>query len=147
MHAQNTPLFSGKEFILRTDNVCYKISAFGRIDVELPKSSEVCTCYSGLNKPNSIVSNMNFNATKLFNAYPNPFNPSTTIPFYIKNKTYIKLVIYNSLDEEIARLVDKILDKGFYKIKFVNKDLSSGILIYTLETGDYMESKVMQIFK
>lgn len=64
--------------------------------------------------------------------YPNPFNPSTIIRFSIPQNSYVELKVYNPLGEEIAILLDKYYYQGTYEVKFRDKDLPSGLYVYSL---------------
>lgn len=83
--------------------------------------------------------------------YPNPFNPSTKIKFEIPKsnnpKDNVKLIIHNSLGEQVAVLVDEKLNAGTYEYEFKGEDLPSGIYFYTLKTNNFNETKKMIILK
>jgi hypothetical protein len=69
----------------------------------------------------------------LFQNYPNPFNPSTIISYRLKERGFIKLLIYNIKGEIVRVLVNKVLESGYYETEFNASNLSSGIYIYKLE--------------
>ncbi len=79
--------------------------------------------------------------------YPNPFNPTTKLGYYLKDKTNVKVVIMNSLGEEIAVLANEIQEQGFHELEFSASNLSSGIYFYTLQTMQYTETKKMILMK
>ncbi|MBU0476059.1 MAG: T9SS type A sorting domain-containing protein [Bacteroidetes bacterium] len=83
----------------------------------------------------------------LFDNYPNPFNPSTTISYYIPTTTYVILKIYNILGKEIATLVKKEQSSGKYKVKFEANDLPTGIYFYQIKTNKYVQSKKMLLLR
>lgn len=83
----------------------------------------------------------------LYQNYPNPFNSETTISYEIPARTYVKLVIYNVLGQKVATLVDEIQEPGKYRIKFDANGLPSGVYIYRLEAGGYIEKKKMILIK
>lgn len=89
---------------------------------------------------------------KLFDAFPNPFNPGTIIKFNIKDLRLVTLKIYDILGKEIATLVDKKLQPGTYEVQFsinrtANKQLRSGVYFYKLIAGSYSETKKMMLIK
>jgi hypothetical protein len=89
---------------------------------------------------------------KLFQNYPNPYNPSTNITFQINEPGYVSLKIYNILGKEISELVNCKLQSGKYKIPFsinlyANGGTSSGIYFYTLKTNKFSDTKKMMILK
>ncbi len=84
---------------------------------------------------------------KLSQNYPNPFNPSTTISFAIPNQANVKLVVYNSLGEEVAELLNKEIDAGFQNINFDATNLSSGLYFYRITAGNFVAVKKMLLLK
>jgi hypothetical protein len=79
--------------------------------------------------------------------YPNPFNPATKINFNIPFTSKVILKIYNSLGQEISKLVDSELQAGMYSVDFSSKDLPSGLYFYTLSAGKYTQTKKMMVLK
>lgn len=79
--------------------------------------------------------------------YPNPFNPSTRINFTIAKSGYAKLAVYNMLGEEVAVLVNGIINSGTHNINFNASNLSSGIYIYKLESNNMTLTKKMALLK
>ncbi len=87
--------------------------------------------------------------------YPNPFNPTTTIQYTIpKVKTlhvasqqttyqHVQIKIYDILGNEITTLVNKNQKPGLYQISFNAKNLSSGVYIYVLKAGNFVQAKKM----
>ena len=83
----------------------------------------------------------------LLNNYPNPFNPSTTISFSIPNEEFASLKVFNSLGEEVAELVKEIVPAGNYSISFDANVLTSGIYLYQIKAGNFVETKKMILIK
>ena len=79
--------------------------------------------------------------------YPNPFNPSTTIDFVLPESGYTELVIFNSLGQEVKRLISSFISKGFYSKSFNATGLSTGIYFYTLKSGNYSSTKRMLLLE
>jgi hypothetical protein len=83
--------------------------------------------------------------------YPNPFNPSTNIKFTIpagNNAGNVTIRIYDLLGKEVYTLVnEKGMSPGTYEITWNAAHLSSGIYFYTLQTGDFKETKKMILTK
>ncbi len=79
--------------------------------------------------------------------YPNPFNPKTRIEFSIPVKERVELSIYNTLGEEIEKLVDKELDAGYHFVDFDGANLSNGIYFYKLKAGNFISVKKMILVK
>jgi hypothetical protein len=79
--------------------------------------------------------------------YPNPFNPTTTIQYSIPVSGNVKMTVYNSLGEVVATLVNDFKEAGVYKVNFSVKNLTSGIYIYRLDSGNYSSVKKMILLK
>lgn len=84
---------------------------------------------------------------KLFNNYPNPFNPKTKIKFSIRSNRWVKISIYDLLGRQVAELVNQFKEKGEYDLEFNGSNLASGIYFYRIEAGDFVESKKMVLVK
>jgi hypothetical protein len=91
----------------------------------------------------NIIAN-NFN---LEQNYPNPFNPSTTINYTIAERSTVSLKVYDVLGNEVANLVNTTQEAGKYDVTFNASGLSSGLYIYTLNTGNFTSSKKMMLLK
>ncbi len=79
--------------------------------------------------------------------YPNPFNPSTTINYTLAERSAITLKVYDVLGNEVASLVNTTQEAGKYDVKFDASSLSSGLYIYTLNTGNFTSSRKMMLLK
>ena len=79
---------------------------------------------------------------------PNPFNPSTSIEFEIKEDGKIKLAVFNLLGEEVAELVNGDINAGVHKVDFNGVNLASGVYVYRLDAGnEFTETKKMVLMK
>jgi hypothetical protein len=93
------------------------------------------------------VNGVTVSTLQLEQNYPNPFNPSTTIKYQIGNDEFVNFKVFNSLGEEVAELVNQLQESGTYEINFVGKVLPSGIYVYQITAGNYVESKKMLLLK
>ncbi|HPB00850.1 MAG TPA: T9SS type A sorting domain-containing protein [Candidatus Marinimicrobia bacterium] len=84
---------------------------------------------------------------RLAQNFPNPFNPTTTIEFDLKQAGWTTLSIYNILGQEVTVLVNKPMNAGWYTINFNASHLSSGIYYYRLKSGDFNSLKKMLLIK
>ena len=87
------------------------------------------------------------NVFKLYNNYPNPFNPSTKIRFDLPNSSFAKLVIYDALGREQETLVNEQLNTGTYEAVWTADRFSSGIYYYKLTTGEFSQTNKMILLK
>jgi len=79
--------------------------------------------------------------------YPNPFNPSTTIRYSIPIATPVVLKIYNMIGQEVSTLVNSEHKPGNYDVKFDAGKFASGIYIYRIQAGSFVETKKMMLIK
>ncbi len=83
---------------------------------------------------------------------PNPFNAFTTISFTLADREHIKLDIYNVQGRRITRLVDGIFEAGPHEVSWNGTEerggnLASGVYLYRLEAGSFVETKKMVLLK
>lgn len=88
-----------------------------------------------------------FNTYLLEQNYPNPFNPTTTIGFGIQNKSNVKIVVLNSIGEEVAVVLNEEREPGFHEVEFNAANLSSGVYFYLLKAGEFIEVKKMILLR
>jgi uncharacterized lipoprotein YddW (UPF0748 family) len=79
--------------------------------------------------------------------YPNPFNPSTIISFRLASEQSVALRVYDILGREIRALADGVLGPGEHQYQFDGSGLSSGVYIYRLIAGSFVESRKMQLLR
>ncbi len=83
----------------------------------------------------------------LSNAYPNPFNPTTKIEYFIPTDTEIKIVLYDILGNKVKTLVDGYKKIGNYKIEINGDNLTSGVYIYRMLSKNHTISKKVLLIK
>ena len=83
----------------------------------------------------------------LYQNYPNPFNPRTVVSSRLPVVSNVKLVIYDLLGREVAVLVNERRAAGSYQDAFDGNGLSSGIYIYRLTAGTFVQSRKMLMIK
>ena len=83
----------------------------------------------------------------LYQNYPNPFNPETKISYYIENKSFVSLKIFDITGKEISKLVNSVQDQGFYSLNFDGKKLPSGVYFYSIESNGWKDTKRMLLIK
>jgi hypothetical protein len=79
--------------------------------------------------------------------YPNPFNPTTTIDFALPKSGHIKLVIYNSVGQQVDVLINETRSAGKYTVHFDASNLASGVYIYRLQAESRVFTKKMLLIK
>ncbi|MBN2281114.1 MAG: glycoside hydrolase family 3 C-terminal domain-containing protein [Candidatus Marinimicrobia bacterium] len=94
-----------------------------------------------------IEDNVAVNNYQLENNYPNPFNPETTICYFIPQKSMVKLTVYDLTGKMVKPLVTKEQPAGHYTVNFNGDGLSSGIYFYRLETENFYQTKQMVLVR
>ena len=79
--------------------------------------------------------------------YPNPFNPSTIIRFSMPEESFVTIKVFNTLGEEITILINENIIAGNYEVEFDASKLPSGIYLYRLRAGSFVETKKMVLMK
>ncbi len=69
---------------------------------------------------------------KLFDCYPNPFNPATKIQYSVPSTSRIVVKLFDILGNEVALLKDEIKETGIYELTFNSNELASGVYIYQM---------------
>lgn len=84
---------------------------------------------------------------KLNQNYPNPFNPSTIISFTLENAGKTTLTIYNILGQKIATLLSQEMSAGYHEVDFNASNVTSGVYLFRLDSGNFTSVKKMMIMK
>ncbi|HQJ96584.1 MAG TPA: FlgD immunoglobulin-like domain containing protein, partial [Candidatus Cloacimonas sp.] len=90
--------------------------------------------------------------TVLYEAYPNPFNPETTISFNLSSPNLTELYIYNQKGQKVKTLFSGNLESGNHKFVWNGQDdngnsVSSGLYFYRMKSGKYSSTKKMILMK
>ncbi|MCZ6800754.1 MAG: T9SS type A sorting domain-containing protein [Nitrospirae bacterium] len=121
------------------------LTAFGQADIFLAKVDRgiITGLGSEVTSPKSFT---------LFQNYPNPFNPQTKIAFQIAESVQVRLAIYNLLGQEVITLVDEKRSPGEFVELWDGNDRSgkavpSGVYVYRLQAGEFVEIKKMILLR
>jgi len=79
----------------------------------------------------------------IFQNFPNPFNPSTTIKFYLPRSEFVTIVLYAITGKKIETLVEGKIPAGQHELQWNANGLASGIYIYRMRAGSFSESRKM----
>ncbi|MBK8982036.1 MAG: T9SS type A sorting domain-containing protein [Ignavibacteria bacterium] len=83
----------------------------------------------------------------IYQNFPNPFNPATSIKFDIAKRGNVRLVVFDILGRELSTLINESLNPGTYQVSFDGSGLSSGIYFCRLQSGDYINTMKMNLMK
>ncbi len=106
--------------------------------------------------PSSVGEESDFNNVpdtyELAQNYPNPFNPSTRISWQSPVGSHQVLKVFDVLGNEVATLVDEYREAGRYEVEFnvaqvSRPELASGVYLYRIQAGSFVETKKMILLK
>lgn len=79
--------------------------------------------------------------------YPNPFNSTTTINFFIKNSSHVLIELYSVFGRRLKILQNQRMNTGEYNFKFNLSDLASGVYLYKIQIGDLIHTNKIVLVK
>ena len=79
--------------------------------------------------------------------YPNPFNSSSDIRYQISDIRHVRLTVYDLLGREVAVLVDEKKAPGTYEVRFDASGLASGVYLYRLTAGSFVQTRKMLLLQ
>lgn len=79
--------------------------------------------------------------------YPNPFNPVTKIKYSLLSSQFVTLIVYDLSGKEITTLVNNSQVAGNYEVDFDASSLSTGVYIYRISAGTFLDEKKMMLVK
>jgi len=84
---------------------------------------------------------------KLYNNYPNPFNPSTTIKFSIPRSGTVALTVYDVLGRQVETILNKHMQAGHHILQWNASDVSSGIYFVRMRSGDFRQVRKVMVVR
>jgi len=84
---------------------------------------------------------------KLYQNFPNPFNPATIISYKINQSGFVTLKVYNLVGQVVRTLVNENQEVGTYSKQFDASELSAGIYLYKLQVNNFTSVKRMTLIK
>ena len=105
--------------------------------------------YNGFTLPVGVESEIGGLPTEftLSQNYPNPFNPVTVIGYALPIRSDVKLTIYNLRGEEVALLINGTVSAGNHRVIWDASNMASGVYIYKLIAGDFVQTRKMVLLK
>lgn len=119
----------------------YIVTSVDRLHNESPPLAKVEVMLTSVDLEGEIFT---YNLSQNF---PNPFNPSTKIEFTIAKTAYTELKVFDILGREVETLISKELSAGKHEVEFDGSNLPSGVYIYQLRSGEFIQTKKMILQK
>ena len=91
------------------------------------------------------IINCQLSITKLFQNNPNPFSEITEICFYLPEKAFVEIELFNLIGEKIKTICSQNHASGNHTIVFDRKNLSAGVYFYRLKSSDFSDTKIMNV--
>jgi len=88
----------------------------------------------------------------LYNGYPNPFNPVTTLRYDLPEDALVNITIYDMMGRQISRLVKNQQNAGHKSVQWnatnnLGQPVSAGVYLYSIDAGDFRQTKKMVLLK
>jgi uncharacterized protein (TIGR02145 family) len=83
----------------------------------------------------------------LYQNFPNPFNPSTTIRYSLRHAGNVTITVYDLTGREAALIADEFRQPGTYSVEFNGSKLSSGIYYYIMRSGNFSQARKFVLVK
>lgn len=89
----------------------------------------------------------NFDDYRLYQNFPNPFNPATIISYKLNQQGFVTLKVYNLVGQVVKTLVSGYQESGTYSKQFDASQLSAGVYLYKLQVNSFTSVKRMTLIK
>ena len=92
------------------------------------------------------------NSFNIYSNYPNPFNPITTLRYVLPEDVLVNITIYDMMGRQVKTLVNSPQTAGYKSTQWNatnnrNEPVSAGLYLYTIEAGEFKETKKMILLK
>ncbi|MBL7111672.1 MAG: DUF4185 domain-containing protein [Bacteroidales bacterium] len=92
------------------------------------------------------------NSFSVYQNYPNPFNIATTLRYYLLERRYVRITVYDILGRQVKNLFSGYQDEGNYSIVWNAKNdlgtsVSSGVYLYQIQAGELTETRKMVLLE
>jgi arabinogalactan endo-1,4-beta-galactosidase len=93
----------------------------------------------------------NFSLNNIYN-YPNPFNPITTLRYDLPEDAFVRITVYDMLGKVVSNLLNTNQSSGNKSVQWnatnnQGQPVSAGLYLYTIEAGDFRQTKKMILLK
>jgi hypothetical protein len=84
---------------------------------------------------------------RLYQNFPNPFNPATIISYKLNSDGYVSLSVFNLVGQEVATIVKEFQEAGTYSKQFDASNLAAGVYLYKLQVNGFSSVNRMTLIK
>jgi len=84
---------------------------------------------------------------RVFAPFPNPFNPTTNLKFYLPSYSRVRIEIFNLLGQKVAEVFNGRLTKGYHNVKFNAGNLASGVYFSVIKTSSHFKINKLLLLK
>ncbi len=103
--------------------------------------------YQITDTPTSVIPDETAHEFYLSQNYPNPFNPSTVIGYQLPAQSDVTLEVFDMLGRRVALLENGLRSAGRHEVSFDASSLNSGIYIYRIQAGEFVQTRKMMLVK
>ena len=84
--------------------------------------------------------------------YPNPFNPVTQIRYDLPEDSYVSITIYDIMGRTVRTMVNSLQNAGYKSVRWnatndLGEPVSAGMYIFTIQAGEFRQTKKMVLLK
>jgi hypothetical protein len=79
--------------------------------------------------------------------YPNPFNPTTVVRYGLPHAARVSVTVFNVLGQQVAVVEEGMREAGYHDVKFDGSNLASGVYLYRLQTGEFVQTRKFVLMK
>ncbi len=128
---------------------CFKVKAVNTSNLQSGFSTQACVGVESAQKGIDISSQVESLPAdfEVSEAYPNPFNPLTSIRFQIPQDAHVSIIVYDIQGREVQILVNEKLGAGYYTTYFDGSKLSSGVYFYRSQMNEYISTYKIVLVK
>ncbi len=106
------------------------------------------TSYFTTNPQTSVPDEKNIPSVfSLSQNYPNPFNPTTLISYGLPHSSHVNIAVFNLLGQRVALLGDGDEAAGYHDVTFDGKGLASGVYLYRIQAGEFVQTRKLVLMK
>ena len=139
---------NGKTFSLRINPYALQNGNAGTPTFGIHNNVKICGTTSSITSiDEGKTGNIIPKSYQLEQNFPNPFNPSSVFQYDIPKTSFVKITVYDIIGREIRTLVNEMKSPGEYTVVFDARNLASGIYLYRMQAGDFVQTKKLILMK